>query len=86
MGVDVNKTVTANFIPMDPLTINATTFTLRQRFNRDFRVVTYTGSNVPLLIHSLNQDLFIATITTGAKSSAGIPLASNYIWNFTLQM
>jgi hypothetical protein len=30
MGVDVNKTVTANFIPMDPLTINATTFTLRQ--------------------------------------------------------
>jgi hypothetical protein len=22
-------------------------------------------------------------ITTGAKSSAGIPLASNYVWNFT---
>jgi hypothetical protein len=35
-------------------------------------------------VNALNPGLvYTATITTGAKSSAGIPLASNYVWNFT---
>lgn len=87
MGVDVNKTVTANFsIPMDPLTINATTFTLRQGSTVISGVVTYTGGTIASFnpVNALNPGLvYTATITTGAKSSAGIPLASNYIWNFT---
>ncbi|MFV8355892.1 Ig-like domain-containing protein [Flavobacterium sp. XS1P32] len=87
IGVDVNKTVTANFsIPMDPLTINATTFILRQGSIVISGVVTYTGGTIASFnpVNALNPGLvYTATITTGAKSSAGIPLASNFIWNFT---
>lgn len=87
MGVDVNKTVTATFsIPMDPLTINATTFTLRQGSAVIPGVVTYTGGTIASFnpVNALNPGLvYTATITTGAKSSAGIPLASDYVWNFT---
>ncbi len=87
MGVDVNKTLTATFsIPMDPLTINTTSFTLRQGSTVILGVVTYTGGNIASFnpVNALNPGLvYTATITTDAKSSAGIPLASNYVWNFT---
>ncbi len=87
IGVDLNKTLTANFsIAMDPLTINTTTFTLRQGTTVIPGVVLYTGGTTASFnpVNTLNPGLiYTATITTGAKSSAGIPLASNYVWNFT---
>lgn len=87
IGVDVNKTLTANFsIAMDPLTINTTTFTLRQGTTVITGVVLYTGGTTASFnpVNALNPGLvYTATITTGAKSTAGIPLASNYVWNFT---
>lgn len=87
IGVDLNKTLTANFsIAMDPLTINTTTFTLRQGTTVIPGVVLYTGGTTASFnpVNALNPGLiYTATITTGAKSSAGIPLASNYVWNFT---
>lgn len=87
IAVDLNKTLTANFsLAMDPLTINATTFTLKQGTTVIPGVVTYTGGNTASFnpVNSLNPSLiYTATITTDAKSAAGIPLANNYVWNFT---
>ncbi|WP_158727860.1 MULTISPECIES: Ig-like domain-containing protein [unclassified Flavobacterium] len=87
IGVDLNKTLTANFsIAMDPLTINTTTFTLRQGTTVIPGAVLYTGGTTASFnpVNALNPGLvYTATITTGAKSLAGIPLASNYVWNFT---
>lgn len=87
IAVDLNKTVTANFsIAMDPTTINATTFTLKQGTTVIPGVVTYTGGNTASFnpVNSLDAGLvYTATITTGATSSAGVPLANNYVWNFT---
>ncbi|MFV5701250.1 Ig-like domain-containing protein [Flavobacterium sp. XS2P12] len=87
IAVDLNKTVTANFsLTMDPLTINATTFTLKQGTTVIPGVVIYTGGNTASFnpVNSLDPGLvYTATITTGAKSAAGIPLANNYVWNFT---
>jgi hypothetical protein len=86
-GVDLNKTVTANFsIAMDPNTINATTFTLKQGTTVIPGVVTYTGGNTASFnpVNSLDTGLvYTATITTGATSTAGIQLANDYVWNFT---
>jgi hypothetical protein len=87
IAVDLNKTVTANFsIAMDPTTINATTFTLKQGTTVILGVVTYTGGNTASFnpVNALDAGLvYTATITTGATSTAGVPLANNYVWNFT---
>ena len=85
-GINLNKTVTATFsIAMDPLTINATTFTLRQGTTVIAGVVSYTGSTASFNPTSdlLANTVYTATITTGAKSASGVPLANNYVWNFT---
>ncbi|MFV8343015.1 Ig-like domain-containing protein [Flavobacterium sp. XS2P39] len=85
-GVNLNKTLTADFsLAMDPLTINATTFTLKQGTTVIPGVVTYVGTTASFnpaspLISGL---VYTATITTGAKSALGIPLANNYVWDFT---
>ena len=85
-GVAVNKTVTATFnMPMDPLTINATTVRLMQGTTVVAGIVTYSGNTAsftptaPLAINTL----YTATITTGAKNTIGTSLAANYVWSFT---
>jgi hypothetical protein len=85
-GVNLNKTVTADFsIAMDPLTINATTFTLKQGATVIPGVVTYAGTTASFNpVSPLDSGLtYTATITTGAKSTLSLPLANNYVWNFT---
>ncbi len=85
-GVPLNKRVTATFnMPMNPLTINATTFTLRQGATVVAGVVTYSGTTAsftPAAPLTLNT-VYTATITTGARNTAGTALASNYVWSFT---
>ncbi|MGB5005826.1 MAG: Ig-like domain-containing protein [Ferruginibacter sp.] len=85
-GVALNKVVTATFnMVMDPLTLNATTFTLMQGTTPVLGVVTYSGSTAsftPAVPFTANLP-YTATITTGAKSLAGTPLANNYVWTFT---
>ena len=47
--------------------------------------VTYAGSTAtftPTVVLA-NSTLFTATITTGAKDSAGVGLAANFVWTFT---
>jgi hypothetical protein len=85
-GVTLLKTVTANFnIAMDPSTINATSFTLKQDTTSIAGTVSYAGTTASFdPTASLKPGLvYTATITTNAKSTAGIPLAMNYVWNFT---
>jgi hypothetical protein len=85
-GVALNKIVTATFdMVMDPLTITGTTFILRQGSTSILGVVTYSGTTASFTPSSalLANTLYTATITTGAKNTAGIALANNYTWSFT---
>jgi hypothetical protein len=85
-GVPLNKTITATFnMPMDPLTINNTTFKIMQGAVVIPGIVTYLGNTAsftpatPLIINTL----YTATVTTGAKNSVGTPVSANYVWTFT---
>jgi len=85
-GVAANKVVTFTFSePMDPATINTTTFTLKQGTTVVPGVVTYSGL-VATFTPSANLEygkVYTATITTGAKDKAGNALAANITFNFT---
>lgn len=85
-GVVLNKIITATFnMPMNPTTINGTTFTLKQGSTLIAGVVTYSGnmaSFTPTLPLTANT-IYTATVTTGAKNLAAVALASDYVWNFT---
>ncbi|MEY3421070.1 MAG: hypothetical protein RIR48_1359, partial [Bacteroidota bacterium] len=85
IGVSTSKTITATFsMPMDQATVNTNSFTLKNGSSSITGIVTYSGS-----VASFNpsSDLeegttYTATITTGAKSSGGAPIANNYVWTF----
>ncbi len=86
IGVPLNKTVTAIFnMPMDPLTVNATTFTIKQGATPVTGTVSYSGTTASFMPTSnFSSGLtYTATITTGAKNVAGTALANNYVWTFT---
>ena len=87
-GVLLNKIITATFnMPMDPLTLTTTTFSIKQGTTAIAGNVTYAGTTAsftstnPLLANTR----YTATITTAVKSSTGISLANNYVWSFTTQ-
>ncbi|PWA07312.1 Ig-like domain-containing protein [Flavobacterium psychrotolerans] len=87
-NVVANKIVSATFnMPMNLLTINATSFTLKigtttvlgtvtHNVNGDVAYFTPTSDFLP-------NTTYTATITTAAKSATGIPLANEYVWNFS---
>ena len=85
-GVSLNKTVTATFsVPMDPLTLNSTTFIVKHGTFTVPGVITYAGSTVSFKATNgyVADNDYTVTITTGAKSVSGIALASDYVWKFT---
>lgn len=86
VGVVLNKVIDATFsVPMDPLTITATTFTLKKGTTSIPGTITYNGSTAsftPTGVLALNS-VYTGTITTGAKNLAGTALASEYVWTFT---
>jgi hypothetical protein len=84
-GVPVNKVIAATFsVPMDPLTINNSTFTVNQGATPVAGSVNYAGTTATFTPTSnlVSGSIYTATITTGAKSLAGAPLVSNYVWTF----
>ncbi len=85
-GVAVNKVITATFSTvMDPATINASTFLLKQGTTSIPGTVTYSGTTASFTPSSplANNTVYTATITTGAKNTAGNALAADYVWSFT---
>jgi hypothetical protein len=85
-GVALDKKISATFSePMDPLTINTLTFTLRQGTTPVAGTVSYSGTTAVFTpsISLTGNTTYIATISTGAKDLAGNALANNYVWSFT---
>ncbi len=85
-GVALNKVITANFnMPMNLLTLNASTFTVRQVNTVVLGTISYSGSTVSFTPTSPLEanKIYTATITAGATNVAGTTLAANYVWNFT---
>ena len=82
----VSQKVNAAFSePMDPATITATTFTLKQGKTPVSGTVTSTGSTASFT-PSRNFEkgkAYTATVTTGAKDLAGNALTRDYVWDFT---
>lgn len=86
MGVALNKLITATFsVNMDPTTISTSTFTLKQGTNTVSGLVSYAGKTAKFTpsANLLPGTVYTATITTGAKNTAGTPLANDYVWTFT---
>ena len=87
-GVELNKIVKATFsVPMDPLTLNASTFTLKNGATTVAGVISYTGSTVSFdpAVDLMPNTTYTATITNGAKNVAGTAMANNFTWSFTTQ-
>jgi hypothetical protein len=85
-NVALNKTISFSFSgAMDPETINATTFSLKQGTTPVLGTVGYSGTtatftpSIPLTAGTV----YSATISATAKSAAGISLGANTSWNFT---
>ena len=85
-GVVLNHKVLITFSEaMNPLTITALTFTLKQGTTAVSGSVTYTGL-IATFTPASNLDLnkiYTATVTTGVKDLAGNALANNSVINFT---
>jgi len=85
-GVAVNKVVAVTFSEaLDPLTINATTFTLKQGATAVIGVVAYSGITATFTpANALETGIvYTATLTTGAKDLAGNAIAANTVISFT---
>jgi hypothetical protein len=88
-AVPLNQIVDATFsVPMDPATINATTFTLTgPGLTTVPGLVAYAAiGNTLTFTPTANltpNTLYTATVTTGAQNLVGTGLANNYVWTFT---
>ncbi len=86
-AVAVNTEISATFSEaMNPATLNAATFTLTGPGATPVAGgVTYVGISATFTPTATlaTGTLYMATITTGAKTPAGAALASNFVWTFT---
>ncbi|MBJ6119598.1 DUF3494 domain-containing protein [Pontibacter sp. BT310] len=85
-GVALNKVISASFSEkMDPATLTATSFTLKNGTTTVVGTINYT--NITATFTPANNlatnTTYTATITTAAKSKNGVALANNYEWSFT---
>ena len=85
-GVALNAKAGVTFSEaMDPLTVNAATFTFKQGAVAVPGAVSYSGVNAVFSpsSHLAPSTTYTGTITTGAKDLAGNALAAAFIWNWT---
>lgn len=86
VNVALNKIITATFnMSMNPLSLNATTFTVKQGTTSVVGTITYAGTMVSFTPAAplAENKVYTVTITTGAKNLVGTELASDYVWSFT---
>lgn len=85
-NVALNKVISITFSEaMDASTINATTFSLKKGSTNVLGTVSYSGTTAiftPTAALTAGM-VYSATISVGAKSTAGIPLATNATWDFS---
>lgn len=85
-NVALDKGIKAVFSQnMDPATISTSTFSLKQGATVVNGTVSYSGNTLSFVPNSPLSpgQIYIATITTGAKNLSGTAMASNYGWIFT---
>lgn len=85
-NVALNKVISFTFSEtMDPVTINTTTFSLKQGTTPVLGTVSYSGTTATFTpaVPFAAGTVYSATISTAAKSAAGISLAANTSWKFT---
>ena len=85
-GVTINKLILVTFSePMDPVTINSLTYTLKQGTTSVSGTVSYTGTTATFTpsVNLAYNKTYTGTITTGAKDVAGNALAADYTFSFT---
>ena len=85
-GVGLTKLIVATFSEqMDPATITAFTFAVRQGTASVSGAVTYTGTAATFTpTNKLEPNkIYTGTISTGAKDKAANALAANYTFSFT---
>ena len=84
-NVPIGQVLSATFSgAMNPATISATTFTLTATGGSAVAgTITYSGlvATFTPTVSLANSTNYTATITTGATSTAGTPLAASYVWN-----
>jgi hypothetical protein len=87
VSVPVSQVLSATFSEtMNPGTLNTTSFTLTgPEGGAVSGTVAYSGVTATFLptANLANGSIYTATITTGAASVRGTPLAANYVWKFT---
>ncbi len=84
-NVPLNQVVTATFsVPMNPATINGSTFTLKRGNVLVLGSVNYNGTTAFFTPNNnLRSDTtYTATITTGAQNTAGVAVVNDYVWSF----
>ncbi len=87
-GVLLNRQITAAFSEaLDPATITAATFTLKQGATAISGAVSYAAAGATATFDPTSNltasTVYTATLTTGVKDPDGNTLASNYVWTFT---
>ena len=86
VGVTLNKKIAAAFSEsMNPLTINNTSFLVKNGATPVIGTVTYAGTTAVFspTVDLLPNTLYTATITTTVTDLAGNAMLSNYVWSFT---
>jgi len=86
MNTAVGSALAATFSEaLNPLTVNTSTFTLKQGGTAVPGTVTYSGVTAVFTPASnlTPNTLYMATITTGVMDLSGNALAANYVWSFT---
>lgn len=86
MGVSRNKIIALTFSEkMNPLTINSSTFILKEGTNAVAGSVNYSGTTATFTPTELLDEntSYSATINTGAEDLAGNSLAADVVWEFT---
>jgi hypothetical protein len=85
-GVAINQIITAAFSEaMDPVTISAASFTLKQGTTAVGGTVSYAGVTATFTPASALAPLtaYTATVSTGARDLASNALAADFSWSFT---
>jgi hypothetical protein len=84
-NVTTSKVITATFNEaMSPVSINGTTFLLKQGATQVAGTISYSGNTASFTPASplSPNTVYTGTITTGAKDPAGNALVADYVWTF----